>query len=337
MSATTATDMRIVRARAAGGPEMLAVERAAAPVCGPHDVLVAVRLAGVNFADVNARRGTYGGPPGPRGLGRDVLGEVVEVGECVRRLRPGQRVAGFSTGPAYAELAVADESLVWAVPDGVADEQAAAFPTVGQTAYHLLATAARIRPGERVLVTAAAGGVGSVVVPLARLLGAERVVAAARTTGRAALAGADEALSYDELGARGGPGRAASVDVALDGVGGEARRAALGAIAPGGRLVHFGNSSGEPETLPAPRAQRERGLGVVGFHLEVLRRHGHAALAASAERLLGWLGTGELSIPVHDVLPLERAGDAHRLLESRTVRGKLLLSVGPVPEVHRGA
>jgi NADPH:quinone reductase len=319
--------MRMVQACRAGGPEVLAVHRVERPAIGPEEVLVAVRLAGVNFADVNARRGTYGRRGGAYGLGRDVLGEVASVGARVHGLRPGQRVAGFSASPAYAEYARANQSLLWPVPDAVSDEQAAALPTVGQTAYHLLTTAGRMLSGESVLVTASAGGVGSVAVRLAALLGAGRVVAAAGSSERAREAlsrGADEAVAYHELSHR--PGSVGPVDLALDGVGASVRRAVLDHVVPFGRLVHFGNSSGEPEELPAPRQQRERGLGSIGFHLEVLRRDHPLVLTESAELLFALIAEGQLSIPVQQVLPLGRAADAHRLLESRRVRGKLLLS-----------
>lgn len=326
-TARTGRPMRMVQAGHAGGPEVLAVHRVEPPAIGPDDVLVAVRLAGVNFADVNARRGTYGRRGDAYGLGRDVLGEVVCVGARVRGLRPGQRVAGFSASPAYAEYARADQSLLWPVPDTVSDEQAAALPTVGQTAYHLLTTAGRMLAGESVLVTASAGGVGSVVVRLAALLGAGRVVAAAGSSERAGDAlsrGADQAVAYHDLSHR--PDSVGRVDLALDGVGGSVRRAAVDHVVPFGRLVHFGNASGEPEELPAPRQQRERGLGSIGFHLELLRRDHPSVLAESAELLFARIAHGELSIPVQEVLPLDRAADAHRLLESRRVRGKLLLS-----------
>jgi NADPH2:quinone reductase len=321
-----------VRLHAAGGPEVLAVETAPAPVPGPGEVLVAVRFAGVNFADVNVRRATYGPAVRDergRGLGRDLLGDVVDVGPGVDAAMRGERVAGFSTGPAYAELAVCRHDLVWPVPAGVPDEQAAAFPTVGLTAFHLLSTAGRLRDGEDVLVTAASGGVGTTVVQLAHRLGAGRVVAVAATADRARAAlrlGADEAATYDELAVRDAP---EPVDLALDGVGGAVRRAVLDRVRPLGRLVHFGNAGGTPEELPSPRAMRERGLGVVGFHLEVLRRAGGAALADSARYLLGLLADGALTIPVQAVLPLEEAPAAHRLLESRQVHGKLLLGVVP--------
>lgn len=319
--------MRMVQASHAGGPEVLAVHRVEQPTIGPDEVLVAVRLAGVNFADINTRRGTYVRRDGAYGLGRDVLGEVACVGARVRGLRPGQWVAGFSASPAYADYARADQSLLWPVPDAVSDEQAAALPTVGQTAYHLLTTAGRMLTGESVLITASAGGVGSVAVRLAGLLGAGRMVAAAGSFERAQCAllrGADEAVAYHELSHP--PNLAHPVDLVLDGVGGSVRRAVLDHILPFGRLVHFGNASGEPEELPAPRQQRERGLGSIGFHLESLRRDGPSVLAESAELLFDWIANGELTIPVHEVLPLDRAADAHRLLESRRVRGKLLLS-----------
>jgi NADPH2:quinone reductase len=316
--------VKAVQAVGTGGPEVLKVVEVAVPEPGPDDVQVAVRFAGVNFADVNARRGTYLGPDAPpRGLGLDFCGEVVAAGPNVRDLRPGARVAGFATTPGYAEVVVTPAALVWPVPDGVPDQTAAAFPVVGHTAYHLLATAAKLEPGESVLVTAAAGGVGTTVVQVAGLLGAGRVIAAAGSAARAAEAGADVSVPYsrvraDEIGL---------VAIALDGVGGAVRRAALGCLGLFGRLVHFGNSSGEPEDLPPLRELRERELAVCGLHLQRLRRERPDLLADSARVLLGWLESGQLRIPVAQVLPLDRAAEAHRKLESRQVKGKLLLAV----------
>jgi NADPH2:quinone reductase len=326
--------VRTVQALTCGGPDVLALVDADVPEPGPDDVQVAVGLAGVNFADVNARRGTYLGAAAgrPRGLGLDFAGVISAVGSRVERLRVGQRVAGFAGTPGYAEFVVTPSWLVWPVPDGVSDETAAAFPVVGHTAYHLLVSAARLLPGESVLITGAAGGVGLTTIQVAGLLGAGTVIAAAGSARRAAdgvAVGADAGLDYsagplaDQLTQRGiGP-----VAIVLDGVGGAVRRAALECVGMFGRLVHFGNSSGEPEELPSPREQRERELGVAGLHLQQLRRNAPRLLTESADAVLGWLATGRLSIPVAEVLPLERAADAHRLLESRGVKGKLLLSV----------
>lgn len=317
--------MKAVQAVGTGGPEVLKVVEVPVPEPGPGEVQVAVQFAGVNFADVNARRGTYLGPDAPpRGLGLDFCGEVLAAGADVRDLRPGDRVAGFATTPGYAEVVVTPATLAWPVPDGVPGELAAAFPVVGHTAYHLLATAARLEPGETVLVTAAAGGVGVTVVQVARLLGAGRVVAAARSAARAAEAGGDSSVPYSRLR----PEEIGHVAIALDGVGGAVRRAALDCLGLFGRLVHFGNSSGEPEEVPPLRDLRERELALCGLHLQRLRRERPDLLGHSARVLLEWLATGRLRIPVAGVLALDRAADAHRKLESRQVKGKLLLAVG---------
>lgn len=325
--------MKAVVAVGAGGPEVLRTVDVDEPRPLGSEVVVAARLVGVNFADINARRGVYA--PGPRGgeargLGLEVLGTVVACGEGASRLRPGDRVAGFSKGPAYAELVPAEEDLLWKVPPEVSDEQGAAFPVVGHTAFHLLASAARLRSGESVLVTAAGGGVGTTAIQVARLLGAGPITAAAGSGEALALAmecGAGAAIDYsasaldDALAAGGG------VDVALDGVGGEVRQQALRSLAVFGRLVQFGNSSGLPETLPSPREMRERCAGVIGFHLTYLRSRRRDLLATSAERLLAWMAGQSLRIVIAGVLPMADVAEAHRRLEDRSVRGKQLLAV----------
>lgn len=326
--------MRAIRADSPGDSGVLVLAEVPEPDPAADEVQIGVRLAGVNFADVNARRGTYlaGQPFTPRGFGLEVLGEIRAVGADVRGLEAGQRVTGFCASPGYAEVAVAHQDLVWAVPEDVDDEQAAAVPVVGSTAFHLLRSSGRLRAGERVLITAAAGGVGTTAVQLAKLLGAGLVVGAAGSADRAATAvkaGADIGIDYSAgsltEGLRAHTGDS-NVDVVLDGVGGRVRQEALDCLALFGRLVHFGNSSGEPETLPSARWLRERNLGLEGFHLQALRAGHREALAESMSALLAWLARGELRVPVSDVLPLDRAAEAHRLLESRRVSGKLLLA-----------
>jgi NADPH2:quinone reductase len=326
--------MRAVRAESSGAAGVLALADVPEPVPAADEVQIDVRLAGVNFADVNARRGTYtaGQPFTSRGFGLEALGEIRAVGADVRGLEVGQRVTGFCASPGYAQVAVAHQDLVWVVPEGVDDEQAASIPLVGCTAFHLLRSSGRLRTGERVLITAAAGGVGTTAVQLAKLLGAGLVVGAAGSADRAAAAvkaGADAGIDYsagslaeglqDHTGA-------SEVDIVLDGVGGRIRREALDCLASFGRLVHFGNSSGEPEDMPSARWLRERNLGLEGFHLQALRAHHRRALAESMSALLAWVASGELRVPVSDIVPLDRAAEAHRLLESRQVYGKLLLA-----------
>ncbi len=331
--------MKAVKAVGVGGPEVLTMLELDAPAPGPGQILIKGDLAAVNFADINARRGTY--RTDKTGifevdLGLEIYGHVAALGDGVTGFEVGQRVSGFSASGAYAQYVLADQDLIWPVPDGVSDEQAAAFPTVGQTAFHLLVSAARLLPGESVMITAAGGGVGSTAIQLARLLGAGPVLAVAGSRQGVSLArrlGADFTLDISGQSlkdAMASLGEVSAVDIVLDGVGGDLRRQALRCIAPFGRMVQFGNSSGFAEELPSLREMRELCVGVVGFHLGLLRSRRKEALMRSASQLLEWLSTGQLEIVIDDVLPLSRAAEAHARLESRQVRGKLLLSVSGI-------
>ena len=328
--------MKAVKAVGVGGPEVLTMLEIEAPVPGPGQVLIRGVLAAVNFADINARRGTYRADK--RGdfqvdLGLEIYGHVAALGDGVTGFAIGQRVAGFALSGAYAQYVLADQELIWSVPDGVSDSQAAAFPTVGQTAFHLLTSAARLLPGESVMITAAGGGVGSTAIQLARLLGAGPVLAVAGSSQGIFLAhrlGADFSLDVSERGledAMAALEGLSKVDIVLDGVGGKLRQQAFRCISPFGRMVQFGNSSGRPEDLPPLREMRERCIGVFGFHLGLLRSERKEALRRSATQLLEWLSTGQLNIAIDDVLPLSHAAQAHTRLENRQVRGKLLLSI----------
>jgi NADPH2:quinone reductase len=327
--------VKAIRMREPGGPEVLELATAEPPETGPTEVLVAVELAAVNFADVNARRATYAGRgiAFQRGLGLEVYGRVAETGVQVSGFQPGDRVAGFCRTDGYAELAACDQRLLWRVPDDIPDEQAAAFAIVGQTAYHLLHSAARLRDGDSVLITAAAGGVGTAAVQVARLLGAGLIVAAASSAERARRAlplGADAAISYyapeDLKGNLAAAVGTPTVAVALDAVGGAVRAQALDCLAPFGRLIQYGNSSGGAEHLPDARSLRDRLVSVGGVRLAEVRSGAPELLRDSGDRLLGWLGQGRLRLPIAAVLPLADAAEAHRRLESRQVVGKLLLA-----------
>ena len=326
--------MRAIRMRQPGGPEVLELATAEPPETGPAEVLVAVELAAVNFGDVNARRATYAsrGVAFQSGLGLEVYGRVAETGARVSGFQPGDRVAGFCRTGGYAELAACDQRLLWRVPDDIPDEQAAAFPIVGQTAYHLLHSAARLRDGDDVLITAAAGGVGTAAVQVARLLGAGLIVAAASSVQRARRAlplGADAAISYSPGALKDNLADATgtqTVAVALDAVGGTVRAQALDCLAPFSRLIHYGNSSGDPEHLPDARSLRDRLVSVGGVRLAQVRSAAPELLRDSGDRLLGWLREGRLTLPIAAVLPLADAAEAHRRLESRQVVGKLLLA-----------
>ena len=325
--------MRAVVVERLGGPEVLALVEQERPVPGPGQVLIRVRYASVNFADIKARHGQYhGGGTPPYVPGLDAMGTVEALGSGVVGWSVGQRVMAFPAAGSYAEFVVADAALVFAVPDEVADDQAAACPVVGLTSYKLLADVARVQPGEAVLVHAAAGGVGTTAMQLARLLGAGLVVGAVGSAGKegaALAAGADLVVNTrttdwpDRVGdATGGRG----VDVILDSVAGRVTGDSFRCLAPFGRLVNFGDASGETGWVPTVDLHGSC-RAVLGFSLGTTRRHRPRDLAPAAAAVLAFLARQLLTMHVGRIVPLEQAGSAQRLVEERTSTGKVLLAV----------
>lgn len=314
-----------------GAPEVLSYEDAPDPVPGEGEVLVRVAAASVNFADVLLRVGKYhqgAAPPTIPGL--DVGGTIVEVGPGVTSLAVGDRVAAGLAGGGYAELAVAKQSLVWKLPEGIGSEEGAAFPIAGITAYNVLTLAGRLQPGESVVVHSAAGGVGTTAAQLARILGAGLVIG---TVGDAAKAAAARDAGCDHVIVRGEKDVVARVneltggagaDLILDSVAGETLTRDLDCLAPFGRLVAFGISSGTPgqalsnQLHPLNRA-------VIGYSSGHYRRYRPDALRPAAEAVLGLLAAGRLRLVVGHRFPLAEAAQAHALIESRASVGKILL------------
>jgi NADPH2:quinone reductase len=248
-----------------GGPDVLTLTDVPEPVAGPGQLLVEVSAAGVNFADTSRIAGTYRPtPPVPFVPGTEVVGRTAD----------GRRVlATLFEGGGFAEKAVVDAGAAVDVPAGVSDAEALALLVQGLTAWHLLSGSARLRPGETVVVNAAAGGVGSLLVQLAKHFGAGRVIATASTPAKREVAlalGADAAVpgdadGYAERVVEANEDR--RVDIVLDAVGGEVFGAALGALADFGRLVTFGNASRQPRPPVAVETLSDRNLAVAGFWL----------------------------------------------------------------------
>jgi NADPH2:quinone reductase len=314
-----------------GGPEVLRYLEQPDPTPSPDQVLIQVESTGVNYADVLARQGRYHGaaqPPFVPGL--DVAGAITAVGDRVRDLRVGQRVAAFPAGGAYAEQVVADPVLVFPLPDGVDFETAAAFPTIGVTAYNVLSSVGRLAPGETVLVHAAGGGVGTTAVQMAKRLGARRVIGTVGDDAKAGLVrdlGADFTINYrrEDFAARVREiTDGAGADVILDSVAGPTFAASLTCLAPFGRLVVFGQASGEPgvaqssELYPTNRA-------VLGYSTGGYRRARPAGLRPAAEAVLRMLSAGEINFVIGRRYPLAEAGAAQQYVESRQSTGKVLL------------
>ncbi|HEY0148029.1 MAG TPA: quinone oxidoreductase [Allosphingosinicella sp.] len=312
-----------------GGPEVLAAEHIDIPAPGAGEVLVRHEAVGLNFIETYHRSGLYPVPL-PSGLGTEAAGVVEAVGEGVSDFREGQRV-GYFTGAlgSYATHRAIDAERLVKLPEGITAEVAAAAMLKGCTAEYLVERCARIAAGEAVLVHAAAGGVGSILVPWLKHLGAT-VIAHSGDSRKAAMAsegGADHSLCcpYEELAAEvraltGGKG----VPVVLDGVGAASWAASLGSVARRGLIVTYGNASGP---VPPFTALDLLSAGSIFVTRPTLADYCATAeeMRASAARLFELIANGTLDIRIGGRFPLLQAADAHRAIESRATTGSTVL------------
>jgi NADPH:quinone reductase-like Zn-dependent oxidoreductase len=310
------TTMRAIRQESLGGPDVFELVEVPRPTAIPTEVLVRTLAAGVNPVDWKSRaRGGFLGEP-PFTVGWDVAGVVEEVGFGVTRFAVGDRVFGMPRFPreaaAYAEYVTSPSRQLARIPDGLSDVEAGALPLAGLTAWQALVETADVRPGQRVLVLAAAGGVGHLAVQIAKARGAY-VLGTARAAKHAFLAdlGVDEAVDYTTENV---VERARHVDVVLDAVGGDAASDALRAVRDGGVMVTLSGTSVGP--LRALAGDRVR---VDGILVEPDR----AGLEAIAELA----AAGALRPHVSHTFPLADAARAHELGETGRTQGKLVLTV----------
>lgn len=322
--------MKAIQLKKYGGPEVLQVVELERPVPKGHQVLIEIHAIGVNYADTARREGQYVVPTKlPFIPGAEIAGVVVETGESVTNVQAGDRVVTLIESGGYAEFALADSRGLIPLQEKMEFEQAVALPLQGLSAYHILKTMGRLEAGETVLVHAAAGGVGTLAVQLAKLSGASKVIATASTEDKLALAadmGADVLINYTEQGweekvleATGGKG----VDVALEMAGGEIFNKTLKCLATFGRLVIYGVASGEQSRF-YPSSLMARNQSVIGFFLPQIMRK-PALIQSSMAEMLGYLSKGQLKLTIGGVFSLEQAAEVHRLLQSRQTKGKLIL------------
>ncbi len=327
--------MKAVQFGRFGGPEVLQLAEVPAPVAGRGELVVRDRAAGVNLSDALMREDRYAVTPAlPAIPGNEVVGEVVEVGEGVRGFARGDRVAlslfaaGLSVG-GYAELVAADARFATHVPPGLSDEQAVALMVQGLTALGIT----RHTPvaGKSVLVSAAAGGVGTLLLQLLRRAGARQVIAAASTAEKRAHTlslGADAAVDYTAPGwteqvraLTGGVGP----DVVLESVGGEVTAAALASLAPRGVMVVYGALNIQSFSLGVPELLQLifKNQAVLGFALVSLLTP--ETLREDLTTLFVLAREGQLRVQLGGRFPLSDAAAAHRALQSRRTVGKLVL------------
>jgi len=326
--------MKAVLVNAYGGPEALEIAEVPEPHPGPGQVTIQVDHAGVNFAEVTARRGGLPALAPPFTPGLEVAGRVREVGPDVAGLQPGDHVAAFTSTGGYAEVALAKADLTYrlnGLADAVAPAVLGALPTIVPTAYALVAEVGRLRAGEDILIQSAAGGIGTVAGQVARALGAGRVLGVVRQSSKADYA---RDFGYDDVFVRDGFVEAArgatdgrGVDVLLESVGGPTRTESLELLAPLGRMVIFGNSSAGAEDTPVGGQLRATNRGILGFGITALAAADPQRLISFARKAFDLVADGKVRVDVREELPLEQAAEAHRLLESGETQGKLVLRI----------
>lgn len=314
-----------------GGPEVLTYEDVPDPTPKAGEVLIRIEAVGMNFADVVRRRGdAYPEPtPPPFILGAEVAGTIAAVGDGVTSLPVGTPVFATPGSGGYAQYICVPAEMVIPLPDGISAIQAAALVAQGLTAALILRNAARLAPGESVLIEAAAGGVGSFAVQLAKLFGAGKVIAAASTPEKRAFAerlGADASVDYmapDWAGKVRDLTNGHGADVVLEMTGGETVGQALDAMAPFGRMIFFGSASGKTTSIDPSRLLVPN-HSVTGFYINRYMAFPELIQSTVGE-IIGWVLSGKLSLQVGTVLPLSQAAEAHRLLEGRKTTGKVVL------------
>lgn len=320
--------MKAIRVHQFGGPEVLALDEIPLPQPGPGEARVKLQAIGVNFIDIYQRTGAYKGAL-PLALGQEAAGVVDAVGAGVTEVKAGDRVAYASVLGSYAEYAIVPAARLVPVPEKITAEQAAAVMLQGMTAHYLTNSTFALRSGNTALVHAAAGGLGLLVVQIARRMGAH-VIGTVSTEEKAQLAkeaGAEHVILYTQqdfeaetkriTGGRG-------VDVVYDSVGKTTFDKGLNCLRPRGYMVLCGQSSGAVAPLD-PQVLNAKGslfltrptLGhYIATREELLWRAGD---------LFKWMLAGELKVRVDKTFPLANAGQAHEYLASRQSKGKLVL------------
>jgi NADPH:quinone reductase len=327
--------MKAVQMNRFGGAEVLEIVETSRPTPGPGHVLVRVHAAGVNFSETLIRENRYAVRPDlPAILGNEVAGKIESFGEGVEGVAVGARVAAplFAAGSffgGYAEFAVIDARFVVLLPAELSFESATALMVQGLTALYLVKQASP--RGKTVLVNAAAGGVGSLLVQLAKRAGAKAVIAAASSIDKLNFArslGADAVINYTTpdwikpvRAASGGAGP----DIIYESVGGEVTKACLEALAPLGQLVIYGALNIQSIQLGVPELLGLifKNQSVTGFALAPLLTPEN--LKSGLAELFDLVVSGQLRVEIGGTFPLARATEAHRALEARRTTGKLVL------------
>ena len=321
--------MKAVRVHEHGGPEVLRYEDVPEPVPEPNQAVVKIDVAGINFIDIYFRTGLY-----PTDLpftgGQEAVGVVSAAGSEVSGIQPGDRVAYCGLLGGYAEYAAVPAQRLVKIPDGVDAPTAAALMVQGMTVHYLTHSTFPLQAGHTALVHAAAGGVGLLLVQVAKMRGA-RVIGTCSTQEKAALvreAGADEVILYTEQDFQAEVQRltdGVGVDVAYDSVGKATWEGSMNSLRPRGMMVFFGNASGPVPAIEPLKLTQKGSLFMTRPSLvnHVATRE---ELYKRSSDLFEWVADGRLKVRIGETFPLADAAKAHERLAGRLTTGKLLLT-----------
>lgn len=319
--------MRAMQVTDLGQP--LSLQDIPLPEAGPGQVQVKVHTCGLNFGDLLIIKGTYQEKPElPFTLGMELCGTVTDVGEGVEGLAVGQRVAAYCGFDALADYAAIPANICVPIPDEMTDEDAAAFLIAYGTSHVALDYKAHLKPGERLLVLGASGGVGLTAVELGKLMGAE-VIAVARGKAKLEVAksmGADHLIDSETDDIRSVVKSLGGADVVYDPIGGDQFKAALRACNAEARLIPLGFASGDVPQIPANHLL-VKNLTVIGFYWGGYTRVNPKVLTDSFKVLIDWYVQGRIKPHVSNVLPLEDANAALDLLRTRKATGKVVVKI----------
>ena len=297
------------------------------PKLGENEVLIKAEYTSVNYADIKKRRGNKGKGKFPFTLGLDVAG-IVEEAPSDSKYRKGDRVIAFPKAGSYAEYVIANEQLVFKIPDRLSFEKAATMPTVSILSYMLLHEIGQVSENDVIVIHSAAGGVGSTLVQLAKLAAVKHIIGTVGDLEKENYVkqlGAHSVYTYEtfasgvlqltnEKGA----------NVIFDSVAGEITSKSLECLSLYGTLVQFGNSSGKAGSFKTSDVHSSC-RNVKGFSLGTTRKHAPERLAPVAEKVIQLFAENKINLKIAEVFPLCKAADAHKLVESRQYEGKVLL------------
>ncbi|WP_339184333.1 zinc-binding dehydrogenase [Oceanobacillus sp. FSL W7-1293] len=313
-----------------GGSDVLQFKEIPKPEPQPDEILIKVIYTSVNYADIKNRNGSKAKANFPMILGLDAAGAVEKVGASIESVKPGDRVICFPKGGAYAEYVLASELLTFKIPDELDFKMAAACPTVGFLSYKLTYDLAQISKADTVLVHSSAGGVGSTIIQMAKLLGAKRIIGTVSSLEKSSVPlelGADDVYTYTDFDEKikettDGKG----VDIIFDSQAGEITERSMEVLSHFGRLVHFGNSSGGIGNFNTKEVHASC-RSVLGFSLGTTRKERPETLETVSQNVLELIVNGKIEIKIGAEYPLEKIAEAHDFISSRKSTGKILIHV----------